>query len=75
MSEISLDQIEPENNVKVIHIGKGLARRRLLDMGIIPGIEIEVIKQAPLKDPIEIKLRGYNLSLRRREAKDIIVEK
>jgi ferrous iron transport protein A len=75
MNETSLDQIEPEKTVKVVHIGKGAARRRLLDMGIIPGVEITVIKQAPLKDPIEIKVRGYNLSLRRKEAENIIVQK
>jgi ferrous iron transport protein A len=75
MNESTLDQVEPENTVKVAHIGKGVARRRLLDMGIIPGVKIDVIKQAPLKDPIEIKVRGYNLSLRRKEAENIIVQK
>jgi ferrous iron transport protein A len=75
MTETSLDQVGPGSIVKLAHVGSGPARRRLLDMGLIPGIEIEVIRQAPLKDPIEIKVRGYNLSLRRNEAKGIIVEK
>ena len=49
-------------------MGKGQLRNRLLEMGIIKGTEIEITKFAPLGDPIEIKLRGYDLSIRKKEA-------
>lgn len=45
-----------------------------MEMGLIPGVELEVIRRAPMGDPIEIRLRGYALSLRRSEARDIEVE-
>lgn len=50
---------------------KGPVRRRLMDMGITPGAEIEVVKVAPLGDPIWVNLRGYELSLRKSEAEQI----
>ncbi|MCY6484476.1 ferrous iron transport protein A [Clostridium aestuarii] len=49
-------------------------RRRLMDMGIIPGIQVEVTGKAPLGDPIEILLRGYKLTLRKNEALAVMVE-
>ena len=52
----------------------GDTNRRFRDMGITPGTVIEVHGRAPLKDPVNIKLRGYNLSLRNNEADFIIVE-
>ncbi len=55
--------------------GEGELRQHLLDMGLIPGAEIEVIKYAPMGDPIEIRIHGYLLTLRRREAEQIDVEK
>jgi Fe2+ transport system protein FeoA len=54
--------------------GGGFIHRRMLDMGIVKGAEIEVERVAPLGDPIEIKIKGYHLSLRRDEAKNILVE-
>jgi len=54
--------------------GHGHVKRRLMDMGIIPGTEILVQKVAPLGDPVEIKFRGYNLSLRGNEADMILVK-
>ena len=48
-------------------------RRRLLDMGITPGTNLEVTGKAPLGDPIEILVRGYKLTLRKNEAKAIII--
>ena len=50
-------------------------RRKLLAMGLIPGTDFTVTRVAPLGDPVEIKLRGFSLSLRRQEAKVITVEK
>lgn len=54
--------------------GQGSMRRRLLDMGITPKTEIYVRKKAPLGDPIEITLRGYELTLREDEAKLVEVD-
>lgn len=49
----------------------GSMKRRIMDMGITPGVEIKVIKVAPLGDPIEVNVRGYELSLRKEEAQQI----
>lgn len=54
--------------------GEGKIRRRLFDMGVTPGANVLIKKQAPLGDPIEITLRGYELSLRKTEAKNVFVE-
>ena len=51
--------------------GEGAVRRRLFDMGITPGAEIYLRKKAPLGDPIEISLRGYELTLRKSEASNV----
>ncbi len=51
----------------------GRSRRRLLDMGLVPGTRVEMIKVAPLGDPIEIKAKGYNLSIRKDEADKILM--
>ena len=63
-----------ESGVIVSVKGEGRVRRRLLDMGLTPGAEIYLRKKAPLGDPIEITLRGYELSLRKEEAKNVEVE-
>ena len=54
--------------------GDGAAKRRLMDMGITKGTSVYVRKVAPLGDPIEVTVRGYELSLRKAEAEKIIVE-
>ena len=54
--------------------GEGSLRLRLLDMGLIPGTKVKVIKIAPLGDPMEITLRGYELNIRREHAKEIDVD-
>jgi len=54
--------------------GKGSIKQRMMDMGLVSGSEVKVIRVAPLGDPIEINLKGYNLSLRKSEAQDIVVE-
>ena len=59
--------------VKRIH-GEGAVKRRIMDMGITRGVEIEVRKVAPLGDPIEITIRGYELSIRKADAENIEVE-
>ena len=60
-------------NVVKIH-GEGAVKRRIMDMGITKGVEIYVRKVAPLGDPIEITVRGYELSLRKADAESIEVE-
>ncbi len=57
-----------EKGVVAAVSGEGAIRRRLFDMGITPGAEIYLRKKAPLGDPIEISLRGYELTLRKAEA-------
>lgn len=54
--------------------GEGRVRRRLFDMGLTPGAEVYLRKKAPLGDPIEITLRGYELSLRKDEALNVEIE-
>lgn len=54
--------------------GNGLLRRRIQEMGVVKGTELYVEKYAPLKDPMEIVLKGFHISLRVEEAADIVVE-
>ena len=61
--------------VKVVKLhGEGAVKRRIMDMGITRGIEIYVRKLAPLGDPVEVTVRGYELSLRKADAEMIEVE-
>ena len=62
-------------SAKVVKIhGEGAVKRRIMDMGITKGIEIYVRKVAPLGDPIEVNVRGYELSLRKADAESVEVE-
>ncbi|MBE6755690.1 MAG: ferrous iron transport protein A [Clostridia bacterium] len=64
------------STVKVIKLhGEGAVKRRIMDMGITKGVEIYVRKVAPLGDPIEVMVRGYELSLRKADAEMIEIEK
>ena len=49
-------------------LGEGRVKRRLFDMGVTPGADVTLVKRAPLGDPLEVNLRGYQLSLRKSEA-------
>jgi len=72
---MTLNDLKPGKQGTVTSIGKkGSIRRRIMDMGVTPGAIIKVIKVAPLGDPIEVNIRGYELSLRKDEASQIIVE-
>ena len=63
------------NSCKILKVnGEGRVRRRLFDMGVTPGINIYIRKKAPLGDPIEITIRGYELTLRSSEASLVEVE-
>jgi Fe2+ transport system protein FeoA len=71
-----LSEIKEKQTVTVVHVGgNGVLRRRILEMGILKGTKIYVEKYAPLKDPLELIVKGYHVSLRVEEAAQIIVEK
>jgi len=64
-----LSKLEPKQKGTIVRIGgAGKIRQRMMDMGLVNGAEIEVLRVAPLGDPMELSLRGYNLSLRKSEA-------
>ena len=71
----NLREVPVGGKAKVVRIhGEGAVKRRIMDMGITRGVEIYVRKVAPLGDPIEITVRGYELSLRKADAESIEVE-
>ena len=72
----TLKNVKVGKRVRVLKVrGEGAIKRRIMDMGITKGVEIYVRKVAPLGDPIEINVRGYELSLRKADAEMIEVEK
>lgn len=72
---MTLDRLPIGQNAKITAVGgEGELRCRLLDMGLIPQTLIEVIKVAPMGDPLELRLRGYVLTLRKEDAKNIEVK-
>ena len=75
METRTLRSVNVGETVKVTKItGEGAVKRRIMDMGITKGVEIFVRKAAPLGDPIEVTVRGYELSLRKADAESIEVE-
>ena len=71
---MTLDEIKPDQECEIVDItSEGIMGQRLLDMGFIPGTRIKVIRNAPLVDPVEFQLKGYNISLRHSEAKQVEV--
>ena len=71
----NLREVPVGGKAKVVKIhGEGAVKRRIMDMGITKGVEVFVRKVAPLGDPIEITVRGYELSLRKADAESIEVE-
>jgi ferrous iron transport protein A len=74
MSERRLDELNPGEGGRVVRIqGSSPIKRRLLEMGIVKGQQIVKVKLAPLADPAEYIVKGYHISLRRKEACDVIV--
>ena len=70
-----LDQIEKGETGLVRSVeGDGNVRRRLFDMGVTPGAKVTLRKKAPMGDPIEVTIRGYELSLRKAEANLVNIE-
>jgi len=75
MPIFTLDKMVPGESGRIVRIhGKGPLRRRLVDMGLTHGAVIDMVKTSPLGDPVEYRLRGYHLSLRKSEARTIEVE-
>lgn len=71
----TLKQAKVGETVKVVKLtGQGAVKRRIMDMGITKGVEIFIRKVAPLGDPVEVTVRGYELSLRKYDASMIEVE-
>lgn len=71
----TLKDVQVGETAKVVKInGEGALKRRIMDMGITHGVTISVIKVAPLGDPIEITVRGFELSMRRADTEMIVVE-
>ncbi len=71
----TLSDLKPGEKGRITKVtGEGAVRRRILDMGVVPGSEIKVERVAPLGDPIEVTIKGYRLSFRKKEAANIYVE-
>jgi len=71
----TLRQAKVGQSVKVVKLhGEGAVKRRIMDMGITKGVEVHIRKVAPLGDPVEVTVRGYELSLRKADAEMIEVE-
>ena len=71
----TLRQIPVGGSARVVKLhGEGAVKRRIMDMGITKGVEVRVRKVAPLGDPIEVTVRGYELSIRLADAENIEVE-
>ena len=69
------DRVKVGDTVSVVKLhGEGATKRRIMDMGITRGVEVHVRKVAPLGDPIEVTVRGYELSIRKADAEMIEVE-
>jgi len=74
-STIKLSELAIGSNAVVRELPvQGQTSLRLREMGVLPGVAITLVRAAPLGDPLEIRVRGYNLTLRKREAEHVIVE-
>lgn len=68
------DLAKGESRTVVSVRGENAITRRLMEMGVIPGVAVRMVKSAPFGDPLEIKVRGYSLALRRNEAESVVLE-
>jgi Fe2+ transport system protein FeoA len=74
-TKVALMELKPGQKAKIVKIkGRGSTNKRIVDMGVKPGTMIEVERVAPPGDPVDVKVKGYHLSLRREEATGITVE-
>lgn len=71
----TLGQVSVGDSVRVVKLhGAGAVKRRIMDMGITKGVDVHIRKVAPLGDPVEVNVRGYELSIRKADAEMIEVE-
>ena len=71
----TLRDVEVGGDATVVRLtGEGPLKRRIMDMGLTKGVKVHVTKVAPLGDPIQLTVRGYDLSIRKSEAENVIVE-
>lgn len=75
-TQTTLDALPCGVAARVVSVnGAGAVARRLMEMGVVPGARVQVIKAAPMGDPLEVRVRNYHLALRRAEAHTIIVNR
>jgi len=75
MCKRTLQDLKPGDKARVHKVrGPGVIKRRIMDMGVVPGVEIELERYAPMGDPVEIKIKSLHLSLRKEEAERILLE-
>ena len=73
---MTLDKLRPGQSARITAVGgSGALRQHFLDMGVIPGAEVTMIKFAPMGDPAELRIHGYELTLRLADAEKIAIEK
>ena len=74
LGAVSLNSLPHGVRARVVSVeGEGAVALRLMEMGVVPGAPVRVIKAAPLGDPVEVRVHGYHLALRRSEAETILV--
>jgi Fe2+ transport system protein FeoA len=75
MSRETLDRLKAGATATIVDVGGDpQLQQRILEMGLIPGVQLQVLRFAPLGDPMEIRVMGYSLSLRKSEARHVSVE-
>ena len=74
MNTMTLTELSVGQEARVTAVnGTSRITRRLMEMGVIPGVGVKIVKMAPFGDPIEVRVRGYSLAMRRNEADAIVV--
>ncbi len=74
--ELTLNMLLPGESGTIVHIGTtGPIRRRFMDMGIIEGVEVQLVRTAPFGDPVQIKVRNSHIAMRRSEAETITIHR
>ena len=72
---MTLNELQIGKTARILKVGgKGALRQHFLDMGVIPGTDVTLVKLAPMGDPMELRVHGYELTLRRDDAKKIEIE-
>lgn len=77
MSYFPFSNLKPGDSARIVRYDDSdpAYRQKLMSLGLTPGVEIQVIRRAPMGDPIEVRLRGFSLGLRQQEANCLLVEK